>query len=382
MPAIDQSKVLAVHYDSRINAYCCTAECTYGRYLELTHGAEENLNIQRGFLSSKSYATLREDLKRGCVLPPLVLAVKAKGPAKTSIASARRSASKALASGVPDDLYIIDGLQRTKALRDAHEALDVAGQKKFLSRMIRLEIWTHIPFGAIAYRMLLLNAGQRPMSIKLQVEILSSQLERDLNRLNGVVILTSTGDVSRRRVAGQFQLAKMRAAFQAWLQGNPHVDIRNAMLEQLLADEAVETLGASVGDSTAHPFHQFVEWVARLDRTIADRDIQFFGNETVLQGVAAAVGYLSRKPETKDRVERCMKLLVDACERDRSADVLGIAHFNEVRKTADTAKQNVGQATRELVFRAFREYFITDGASSMRECWRFSATVVLSSAGE
>jgi len=44
--------------------------------LNVTTGAEDNLRIQRAIIGgSKAYQTLRSDLKRGCILPPLVLAV-------------------------------------------------------------------------------------------------------------------------------------------------------------------------------------------------------------------------------------------------------------------------------------------------------------------
>ena len=69
-------EALAIDRDDRLRSYCVTAKCSYRDFLWLTAGAERNLEIQRSIIKgTKAYATLRSDLKRGCVLPPIVLAV-------------------------------------------------------------------------------------------------------------------------------------------------------------------------------------------------------------------------------------------------------------------------------------------------------------------
>src|SRR5207248_54821 len=117
----------------------------------------------------------------------------------------------------PERVYIIDGLQRTNALRETRDDLQGAERDDFMRRPLRAEIWLNIPFSAIAYRMLLLNAGQKPMSIKHQVEVLSTQLSADLRDIPHLRIQSSLG-AERRTQAGDFTLAKLSQAFQAWLQ--------------------------------------------------------------------------------------------------------------------------------------------------------------------
>jgi hypothetical protein len=135
----------------------------------------------------------------------------------------------------PNNVYIIDGLQRTNAVLQASEELSPSAKIQFLANRIRFEIWVNIPFGALAYRTLLLNAGQKPMSIKHQVEILSMKLSEELASIEGIEILTAL-EARRRTKKGQFNLAPLAQAFQAWLQGQPNIDLRNLVMEQLLAD--------------------------------------------------------------------------------------------------------------------------------------------------
>jgi hypothetical protein len=171
-------KAIGVDFDGRLNAWCITAHCTYEWFLNAVSGTEANLEIQRAVIRGrKAYATLREDLKRGCVLPPIVLA-EAGGLVSAHLDGAPKGIdqlSNELRAISGDAVYIIDGLQRTNAIRQTVAELEGADRELFLSRFLRVEIWLEATFGAIAYRMLLLNAGQRPMSMKHQIEVLSSR---------------------------------------------------------------------------------------------------------------------------------------------------------------------------------------------------------------
>lgn len=378
-------KIIDIELDERINGYCATITCTYEWYLAATTGSEANLTIQRGIIKdSKAYKTLRADLRRGCILPPIVLAISNITPISRLTPEAikdlhQREAIIAeletqLTDPRPSDTYIIDGLQRTNALRQTLDEIGEVQQDRtrFLSRMIRVEIWLNIPFGAIAYRMLLLNAGQKPMSIKKQVEVLSMKLAEDLGSIDGIEILTSA-NAARRTKAGQFALSKLSQALQAWLQGSPNIDVRNSVMEQLLAESAIETLGTSLSGMNAHDdFKALVSWFIEMDQHVYSAHPQFFGNETVLLAIAAAVGSAQRNERIRDRMKNCLQTLKLAAASGAS-DPLAVQRFDELRQGEDVRKVNVGQFTREMIYRAFQEYFISDGSKSMEECWAFGA---------
>lgn len=371
----------AIDRDDRLQSYCVTAKCSYSDFLDLTTGAEGNLVIQRAIIKgTKAYVTLREDLKRGCVLPPIVLA------ATTNIAEDLQSIhdsnapeilNTTLSALTSPEVYIIDGLQRTNAIRQTANELDGAEREIFLNRPIRVEIWLNIPFGAVAYRMLLLNAGQRPMSVKHQVEVLSSKLLDDLSSIPDLDIFR-VADSRRRTQPGQFPLSRLAQAFQAWLQGQPNLDLRNTVMEELLAESAIEVLGNSVGEGSGsgNPeedgFYRLVEWLVSLDKALGAENIQFLGNETVTLGIAAAIGSLERSNILSKRVWPALNSLLHNV-RERGAIVLALPTFEIVRQGIDSSSKNVGVATRDLVFSAFKEYIRGAAETDMNECWLIGA---------
>ncbi len=373
-------KALSVDRDDRLRSNCVTAKCTYRDFLELTSGAEGNLEIQRAIIKgSKAYATLRSDLKRGCVLPPIVLAVNVELTTPLDILAENNlvQLSGDLSAVRSDAVYVIDGLQRTNAIRQTVGELSAEEANDFLDRLIRVEMWINIPFSAIAYRMLLLNAGQRPMSVKHQVEILSSQLVDDLSGIPDLDIFRVL-DVRRRTQPGQFPLAKIAQAFQAWLQGQPNLDLRNTVMEELLAESAIEVLGQTVpvGGNVQDPdgFHRYVAWLVQLDLALGANNISFLGNETVILGISAAVGAMERNEALASRVWPALNKLLTEIFDNRESDPLALAIFDKLRQGIDSSKVNVGLANREMVFNAFKEYVRDSGDTPMSECWRVGAS--------
>lgn len=282
----------------------------------------------------------------------------------------------AIHSRAPTDFDIIDGLQRTNALRQTLDDLEDHERDEFLQRSLRLEIWVNIAFFPLAYRMLLLNAGQRPMSMKHQIDILSGGLANDLRDINSIEIFR-VKDHKRRVRPGQFHLSTLAQAFQAWMQRSPNVDRTNLVVETMVVDEALESLGIDLTSEDGHQrdgFRQFIEWIVTLDQALGEEQNRFFGNETVVLGFAAAIGFAHKNDTLQDRLPSAMAKLIAEAQKD-AVDALGVDLFEQVRKTVDTRRSNVGEWTRGLVFRAVREYIMQDGTSSMRDCWTQSASM-------
>ncbi|WP_373928664.1 hypothetical protein QTN93_00450 [Sphingomonas aerolata] len=383
-----QFEVVGIDYDSRIQNFMVSARADYEWYLQKTSASDESLEIQRDIIrGSKPYKNLRADLKLGCILPTIVLAVQ--NIDQTVVEKYNKSegfirASRddldvlqaAIEGSAAEAFDIIDGLQRTNALRQTFEDLERSEHEAFLQRSLRLEVWINIAFFPLAYRMLLLNAGQRPMSMKHQIDILSGGLANDLKDLDGIEIFR-VKDHKRRVRPGQFHLSTLAQAFQAWMQRSPNVDRTNLVVETMVVDEALESLGIDLTSEDGNQrdgFRQFVEWVLTLDQALGEPQNRFFGNETVVLGFAAAIGFAHKNDTLQERLPTAMAKLVEAA-RENATDALGVEIFEQVRKTVDTKRSNVGEWTRALVFRAVREYIMQDGTSSMRDCWAQSASM-------
>ena len=215
------------------------------------------------------------------------------------------------------------------------------------------------------------------MSMKHQIDILSRGLADDLKDLRGIEIITIK-DHKRRVRPGQFHLSTLAQAFQAWLQRSPNVDVSNLVVETLIVDEALDTLGIDL--TTEHSGHRdnfrsFITWLVELDDTLGEANNRFLGNDTVVLGFAAAVGFAHKNEQLNSRVVPAMQALLNEA-RANPAEPLGLSVFNDIRRSIDTRKSNVGEATREFVFRALREYIMQSGLSSMSDCWAQSGSMI------
>ncbi len=141
--------------DKRITSWNIFVEITIGDYLEFAMDILENNDMQRKKVkSSKSvYSLLNTDLKRGCVIPPLVLALTESGIIDEKTTSDKM---QEYISANPQNLVILDGLQRTYTLIAAKEELEKENDSKalsnFLNQKLRLEIDTGINKFGILYR--------------------------------------------------------------------------------------------------------------------------------------------------------------------------------------------------------------------------------------
>jgi hypothetical protein len=224
--------------------------------------------------------------------------------------------------------------------------------------------------------MLLLNAGQRPMSMKHQIDILSGGLANDLQDLEGIEIFR-VKEHKRRVRPGQYHLSTLAQAFQAWMQRSPNVDRTNLVVETMVVDEALESLGIDLTAEDGNQrdgFRQFMEWILALDQALGDEQHRFFGNDTVVLGFAAAIGFAHKNDVLKKRLPEAMSKLIGEAQGDAGI-ALAVETFEQMRKTVDTKRSNVGEWTRGLVFRAIREYIMQGGTSSMMDCWAQSASV-------
>ncbi|MEX1214650.1 DUF262 domain-containing protein [Saccharospirillum sp.] len=168
-------KISSNLFDARINATNILIELSIGEYEKLVKEVIANNEFQRKRVrSSKTvYALLREDILKQCVIPPIVLALT------TEISDAIQSNEEEFIKKISeqkDHLVILDGLQRTYTIFDLLADLrgnnDEITLERMLSSKLRIEIYVGLNRLGILYRMLTLNTGQTPMSLRQQIEML------------------------------------------------------------------------------------------------------------------------------------------------------------------------------------------------------------------
>jgi hypothetical protein len=165
-------KVASILYDGRIKAHNILFDYTIGEYLDAIRDVVAKNPFQRKrIVSSKSvYTLLRQDILEGCVIPPIVLALSRMPTATVDFENTENVLS--LVRENEPHLLILDGLQRTHTLLDLEEGLEEAAKNSLRQHKLRVEVYIGIDRLSILYRMLTLNTGQTPMSLRQQIEML------------------------------------------------------------------------------------------------------------------------------------------------------------------------------------------------------------------
>jgi len=203
-------------YDARINAHNILIEFSIEEYESLVKDVVEKNEFQRKRVrSSKSvYELLREDLLKQCVIPPVVLALTH----KISYREDDVEDFKEKLSGAKDHLVILDGLQRTHTILDLISDLKVRGEaetlKSVLESRMRVEIYVGLNRLGILYRMLTLNTGQTPMSLRQQIEML--YLDYLTKDVDGVELIRES-DAKNASKPNQYNFKDIVEGFNAYL---------------------------------------------------------------------------------------------------------------------------------------------------------------------
>ena len=209
-------KIASDLYDSRIRAKNLLVEMTIEEYEELVKDIISKNEFQRKRVrSSKTvYALLKEDLLKQCIIPPIVLALT--NDVHFSNDNEALFQSELIASR--DHLVILDGLQRTHTifdlLSDIRTKNDESVLETLLATKLRIEIYVGLNRLGILYRMLTLNTGQTPMSLRQQIEMLYlDYLNKDID---GVELIRE----SQGRIASgtsQYNFKDVIEGFNAYL---------------------------------------------------------------------------------------------------------------------------------------------------------------------
>ena len=251
--------------DHRISAQNALVEITFKEYIHIAKTILKNNEFQRKRVKSSSsvYSLLKQDIKVGCIIPPIVLAIsefKVKdGDNFTEIEKkiVKRS----------DKLLILDGLQRTNSIIDLERELLKSGDEEFLEKLynakLRLEIYFGINKLGILYRMLTLNTGQTPMSARHQIEILYSDLlDKDIN---GIRLLTEVEN-ARPRKANEYNFKEIIEGFNSYLDRSELTIDRLDILDNIKSLEKLskENQHTDLFEMYLKTFHKFIGKVTEI----------------------------------------------------------------------------------------------------------------------
>lgn len=212
---------ISVLKDNRVNATNISVQLKVKKYVEVAKSILDNNPLQRRRVkqSSTVYALLREDIKKGCIIPPLVLALYE--GSEPDINDITDDYLNGIISSRSKDLIILDGLQRTYTLLDVKKELEESGDEELLDFVInndlRIELYIGLNRLGILYRMLTLNTGQTPMSLRHQIEILYSDYLK--HPIDEITFITETDD-TRATNLNEYKFSDVIEGFNSYLERN------------------------------------------------------------------------------------------------------------------------------------------------------------------
>ena len=221
--------------DGRIDCQNFLIEMTIEEYFEISQNILQNNEYQRRRVKSSStiYSLLKDDLKHGCVMPPIVLALSTTIKDKENVTDAIKSHM--------DSLIILDGLQRSYTIRDlVKEIMGDPIEQEVLGFPLRVELYTGINKFGVLYRMLTYNTGQTQMSTRHQIEIIYSDYIG--KEQNGISFIREIDDSSPRKL-GEYKFRDVVDGFTSYLERDylsiERIDILNSIksLQELTKED-------------------------------------------------------------------------------------------------------------------------------------------------
>lgn len=288
--------------DNRIGCQNYMIEMTIQEYFDIAKDILKNNEYQRRRVKSSStiYSLLKDDLKQGCIMPPIVLALsKSIGTDVDVLEEIKKS---------KESIIILDGLQRSYTIRDLLKDEEGSPEENnVLSLPIRIELYTGINKFGILYRMLTYNTGQTQMSTRHQIEIIySDYIDKEIN---GIKFIREIDDTTPRKL-GEYRFKDVVDGFTSYLERDylslERIDILNSI--KSLQELTKEDPKAELFDDFVNFYHSIVVKIneqadgwspnkeeLEVERVFATNVIGIFNKSQSLTGFGAAVGKLIDK---------------------------------------------------------------------------------------
>ncbi len=370
-------KIIGKTIDQRTNTRVVYAQLSVDEYLDLVGKDFDKFAIQRRREKHRGYERLRKDVIAGALLPTITLAYEPKKVAHLQVLFDRGDdAGLARRLSLGEHVKILDGLQRTYILSDIRDA-----KHSFKpSQRLLLEFWLEDDPRNLIYRIIVLNAGQKPMSMRHQLEILFATFKTQLENAIPDLELLLEKESTRRKRPGRYSLDKIVVSYHAFLIKGTEVVKENLVAQSIVEDQILsgseDELNAQYQDFTSYlsKYVRLDQEAFRIyDGTLGSEvptGLAWFGSDNVMLSFFAAIADYMTTPDRKKRTVSAIKKLVkQLSQAEPGEDPMGLVNYQRVASGFNPKKINVGFATRKLLFRAFKEYFREDGEKPLEDLW-------------
>ena len=356
------------------------AQMPVSEYMLLVGEDFDKFSIQRRREKHPAYGRMKEDIKQGALLPTVTLSVDIeRAHLVKQIVDQGNLTSLAEALVFPGGVNILDGLQRTYILKD----LVNEGFQFKDGQTVHLEIRIEEELDNLIYRIIVLNAGQKPMSMRHQIEVLFSAFKNTLQtHINGLELYVEN-EPARRTRSRKYALDRIATAYHAFLLKSPEVEKQNVVAQQISEESVLSQDEQTLGEEFLL-FRGYLEKYVLLDDQICrvyngtngslPTGTIWFGSENVMNAFFAAVSDFGSNDVRKDRIVAAINRLNQTLTNAAAGtDPLGLEVFQRIVEGLPIRKVNVGFATRKLLNIGFKEFFRDEGERALAEIWEREA---------
>ncbi|NLR57640.1 hypothetical protein HGH93_05995 [Chitinophaga polysaccharea] len=364
-------EIIGKALDLRTNSHIIYGQIEIPEYLEIIGSNFDEYNIQRKKEKHKAYSRMKTDIIKGALLPTITLAINQHLVSEVvSLIKEEKSDLLKEALQRPGSFSILDGLQRTYIL---NEIRNEGHQFKEGQRLL-LEFWIEPEIKHLIYRLIVLNAGQKPMTLRHQLELLFMTLAEKLKERIPNLDLHNEVDERRRTKPCQYAFERLVTSYQSFLWKTSELNKDNIIAQQLMEESVLDANEESL-NNTFEEFTKYFKVYTILDEKCYNiysgaqaTKANWLATENVMNSFFAAISDFSTSTAREDRVNAALnKLMIDL---PSLKDPMGIDIFDRVMSGIQTKKLNVGVATRKLLFTGFKEFFREEGEKSLADCWK------------
>lgn len=234
---------------------------------------------------------------------------------------------------------------------------------------IQIVIWEGLSENDIMKKMLLLNAGQRPVSSTHQYELLflhkMKEVEPELKQ-NGITLCRERDKKyfkikKGERSVGEYQMSSIIIALQSLIEKKP-LRIAPANMIEWDSDSFIEA------EYVAKYFNKdflccFINLIRNMDEVLSEKDpnyLKWFGKDTTLSGIFAGLGNCIN-PENENKLLDDIKKTIGRVASGECDFQITEFEF-ELNKLAGS-RINVGNVVRNAIA-AYTQELFTNGSSS------------------
>lgn len=365
-------RILHQIVDHKVESINVLLETTLGEYNDLSEFILKSNEFQRKKIHSKGtvYTLLKEDLKSGIVVPPIVLALSIELELDFKLGLTIQNV-QALLSEHMEKLIILDGLQRTYTIRDLIAELRQNKDPELenvKSKPLRIEIYLGITKIGVLYRMLTLNTGQTPMSTRHQVEIIYSEYIKE--GINGIKLIRQIDNETPNAIS-EYNFKDIIDGFTSYLEKDYLAIERTDILDNIKSLEklAKEQRNKDLFVDFVLTFNHFVtkmnyvggNWIYNSDRigkalggaVFAKETFKIFNKSQVMTGFGSAISKLIGFESLHGLDET--RTLIDSITSDNIINDLDnlIIKLDEIRSKS----KKIGNDQRLFFHYFFRELF-------------------------